>query len=98
MKLPLGFILIWLACLSSCVHPPPPTQKEVSPSTLPREVTETFNARFPATEIKKVVKWCFNRRVVCYYIDYSRAGSPVRTVAITPKGEVTEYEPRSTSK
>jgi hypothetical protein len=91
MKRVLGIILLWVASLSGCVHPPAPTQKAIPLGALPQRVVETFNARFPDAEVKRVVEWFFNHRVVCYYIDYSRNGSSVRTVAITPKGEVTEY-------
>jgi hypothetical protein len=89
MKPVLAVILLALISWSGCVHPPPPTQREISFDTLPPKVIARFNARFPGAEVKRVVEWFFNRRVVCYYIDCSQAGSPVRTVAITPKGEVT---------
>lgn len=98
MKHYLILLLLGLVWSIGCVHPPPPAQKEIPFSTLPAKVTQTLNARFPDAEIKKVVEWCFDGQVICYYIDYAQAGSPVKTVAITPKGEVTDYDRKSTSK
>lgn len=98
MKRILNIMLLGLATLTSCVHPPPPTQKEIPFAVLPQKVADTLIARFPNAEVKRVTEWSFNRKVVCYYIDYALAGSQIRTVAITPKGELTQYDEKPTSR
>jgi len=86
-----GTLLLVMLTLGGCIHPPPPQQREVAFGVIPPKVIETFTSRFPDADVHRVVQWYFNRRVVAYYIDYTQSAEPVKTIAITPGGEVTEY-------
>jgi hypothetical protein len=91
MRRLISTLQLCLVGLAGCIHPAPPTEKPISYAALPPLIAESFKKRFPNAEVKRVVEWFFDHRVVCYYINFSDPGFPPRTVAITPKGEVTEY-------
>ena len=98
MLQPFRVILVALVGLAGCVHPPPPIQREIPLGAVPQKVVESFRVHAPQAQVKRVVEWFFNRRVVCYYFDYSDSNSSIKTVAITPKGEVTACDQHSTPK
>lgn len=85
-------VVLVLATMTGCIHPPPPVTREIAVSSLPRHVINSFNAHFPDAEISRVTGYSFNGKIVSYDFEFSRRGEAVRMASITPKGEVTLYD------